>query len=74
MCFQRCQEVRLTGILKGVHFACCKIRQVLSVFLLVASVSHPVSVSREFIEASLVAPVTILAASCWIFSNSFNSY
>ena len=43
-------------------------------FLLDTSVSQPVSVFREWMEANLVAPVTILAASFWILSNSFDSY
>ena len=44
------------------------------VFLLDPSVSQPVSVRRELIEASLVAPVTILAASFWIMQKSFELY
>ena len=44
------------------------------VFLLDPGVSQPVSVWRESMEANLVAPVTILAASFWILSNSFDSY
>ena len=44
------------------------------VFLLDPSVSQPVSVSRESMEANLVAPVTILAASFWILFNLFFSY
>ena len=43
-------------------------------FLLDPSVSQPISVWRESMEANLVAPVTILAASFWILSNSFDSY
>ena len=44
------------------------------VFLLDPSVSQPVSVCRDSMEANLVAPVTIQAASFWILSNSFESY
>ena len=42
--------------------------------LLEARVSHPVSVYKRFIDTSLVAPVTIRAASTRIFSSSFASY
>ena len=33
-----------------------------------------VSVCRELMEANLVVPVTILAATFWILFNSFDSY
>ena len=44
------------------------------VFHLDPSVFQPVFVRRELMEANLVAPETILAASLWILSRSFDSY
>ena len=44
------------------------------VFLLVPSVSQPVYVCRELMEAKLFASLTFLAASFWILCNTYESY
>ena len=56
------------------HFAFCRKKVSLCLFLLEDKVSQPVSNKSEFIETNFVAPVTIRAASFWIFSSFFDSY
>ena len=56
-----------------VHLSFCRIVFVMF-FLRQERVSHSTSFNNFPIETSLVAPLTIRAASCCIFSNYFASY
>ena len=56
-----------------VHLSFCRIVFVMFFFLRQERVSHPTFFNNLSIETSLVAPLTIRAASC-IFSSSFASY